>query len=92
MFEVINPEFIRLKEADEVPNENNSLGIEVYRGFLSLGYWKKILFIMDYKRSLELAYFFSDFNSYKTIFLNFNKKYKNKAACISSIKNGEPDF
>ncbi|EAR98741.2 UvrD/REP helicase amine-terminal domain protein (macronuclear) [Tetrahymena thermophila SB210] len=92
LFEVINPEFIRLKEADEVPNENNSLGIEVYRGFLSLGYWKKILFIMDYKRSLELAYFFSDFNSYKTIFLNFNKKYKNKAACISSIKNGEPDF
>ncbi|KAL4461532.1 hypothetical protein ABPG74_016156 [Tetrahymena malaccensis] len=92
LFEVINPEFIRLKEADEIANENNSLGIEVYRGFLSLGYWKKILFIMDYKRSLELAYFFSDFNSYKTIFLNFNKKYKNKAACISSIKNGEPDF
>lgn len=48
LFEVINPEFLRLKEADEVDLENNSLGIEVYRGLLMLGYWKKILFIMDY--------------------------------------------
>lgn len=92
LFEVINPEFIRLKEAGETISENNSLSVDVYRGFLALGYWKKILFIMDYKRSLDLAYYFSDFNSYKTIFLTFNKKYKNKATCISSIKSGEPDF
>lgn len=93
LFEILNPEFLRLKEAGEKPSESNSLGIEVYRGLLCLGFWRKILFIMDYERSLSLASFFADFTSYKTIFLTMNKKYKNKVSCIESIRTSTtPDF
>lgn len=48
LLEVINPEFLRLKDAGENVGDHNSLGIEVYRSLLMLGYWKKILYLMDY--------------------------------------------
>jgi len=87
LFEVINPEFLRLKRPDESVGDHNSLGVEVFRSLLLLGYWKKILFIMDYNRSLQLASYFSDFQSYKTIFLSYNSQYKNKASCLDSLNS-----
>lgn len=93
VFEVLNPEYIRLKESHEISTDTNSLGVEVYRGLLLLGFWKKVLFVMDYKRSLSLAAYFADYKTYKTIFITKNRQFSLKVACIDAITQANhPDF
>ncbi len=57
-----------------------------------LGYWKKILFQLDYKNALSLASSFSDFYNYKYIFLKYGE-YKDINMSVA-LKNNliKPDF
>ena len=64
MLEMINPEYIRLKEKD-----GKDLGIEAFQGLLLLGYWKKLVYIMDFDNSMALTNSFADFKNYKQAYL-----------------------
>jgi len=68
IFELINPEYLKLKHKGEKMYEGNSLGYECYTQLISLGLWKKCLFIMDYDNSLALASAFASFKNYKIIY------------------------
>ena len=64
VFEMINPEYLTLKESG-----GNNLGIDAFRGLLLLGYWKKLVYIMDFDNSLALTRTFGDFKNFKQIYL-----------------------
>lgn len=67
VFEMINPEYLSLKRH----KDTKSLGIEGFQGLLLLGYWKKLIYIMDKDNSLAVASTFADFKNYKHIYLTF---------------------
>ena len=69
ILESINPKFLTLKKEGELADETNSLGFDCYREMILLGFWKKCLFIMDYKNSLALASSYASFTNYKLIYL-----------------------
>lgn len=64
MYEMINPEYLCLKEDD-----GKNLGIEAFRGLILLGYWKKTVYVMDYGSSLAVTNSFGDFRNFKRIYL-----------------------
>lgn len=64
MLEMINPSYISLKEKD-----GKDLGIEAFQGLLLLGYWKKLVYIMDFDNSMALTSSFGDFKNYKQAYL-----------------------
>ena len=45
MFTLLEPKFLTVKEAGEVMDCENSLGVETYRTMLDLGFWKKLVYI-----------------------------------------------
>ena len=71
VFENINPEYLKIKK---IPSHFNSLGVECYRGLILLGYWKKVVFLMDFNNSLAVASTFADFENYVLIFFSNQKK------------------
>jgi len=75
IFEIVNPNYLKLKKSGEAITNENSLGDQAYTQLIQLGFWKKCLFIMDYKNSLALASAFCSFDSYKLIYLSGNAKY-----------------
>ena len=75
VLENINPILLNQKKKGEVLDQRNSLGYECFQKLISLGFWKKCLFIMDYDNSLALAAAFSSFKNYKMIFLQGNPEY-----------------
>eukprot|EP00358_Blepharisma_japonicum_P006165 CAMPEP_0202940410 /NCGR_PEP_ID=MMETSP1395-20130829/559_1 /ASSEMBLY_ACC=CAM_ASM_000871 /TAXON_ID=5961 /ORGANISM="Blepharisma japonicum, Strain Stock R1072" /LENGTH=991 /DNA_ID=CAMNT_0049634873 /DNA_START=326 /DNA_END=3298 /DNA_ORIENTATION=- len=79
VFEMINPEYLSLKEKADI----KSLGLEGFQGLLLLGYWKKLIYIMDKENSLALASTFGDFKNYKNIYLTFSCPESNIAEKIS---------
>jgi len=76
VLEIITPKYIQLKKKGETCNETNSLGDDCFSSLINLGFWKKCLFIMDYKNSLSLASAFASFNNYKIIYLTGSDDYK----------------
>ncbi|OMJ87824.1 hypothetical protein SteCoe_10388 [Stentor coeruleus] len=64
MYEMINPEYLSLKEED-----GRNLGIEAFRGLILLGYWKKTVYVMDYGSSLAVTNSFGDFRNFKRVYL-----------------------
>ena len=64
MLEMINPSYISLKEKD-----GKDLGVEAFQGLLLLGYWKKLVYIMDFDNSMALTSSFGDFKNYKQAYL-----------------------
>ena len=69
VFEMINPEYLSLKDFD-----GKSLGIEAFRGLLLLGYWKKTVYIMDFDNSLAVTRTFADFKNFKQVYMTKYKK------------------
>lgn len=53
-------------------DNSNSLGIECFQGLISLGFWKKCIYLMDYQNALSLTCSFADFKNFKIIFLSGN--------------------
>ena len=72
VFEVVNPACLKMKKFCDIIDSTNSLGLYCYRSLLFLGYWKKLVYIMDCDSSLTLTSTFADFQNYKMIYyMNF---------------------
>lgn len=78
VLENVNPNYLKLKTAQETCNSENSLGIEMFQGLLQLGFWKKVVFIADFQTALALTATFFDYSTYKLIFFLYNEKYRTK--------------
>ena len=86
VFEVIDPAYLKLKRYNEEINETNSLGEYCYNSLFFLGYWKKLVYIMDCASSLNLTSTFCDFKNYKIIYLiNYSKVKKEDASKVESL-------
>src|SRR5690606_10016704 len=88
ILEIINPAYIRLKKKGERVDETNSLGDQYLSHLISLGFWKKTLFMMDYKNALAVASAFASFKNYKILFLTGNPKYESWLSTFSPIEKG----
>ena len=89
VLEIINPKYLKLKKKGEVVDETNSLGDRCFNSLVSLGFWKKCLFLMDYTNSLGLASTFASFENYKLIFLTGSNTYNIPKDQIKSLVEGE---
>ena len=86
VFEVVNPEFLKMKKYMEIVDETNSLGVYFNRCMLLLGYWKKLVYIVDCENSLAITSTFADYYNYKLIFLiNFGNVSKENVVNIQTL-------
>ena len=86
VFEVVNPEFLKMKKYMEIADETNSLGVYFNRCMLLLGYWRKLVYIVDCENSLAITSTFADYYNYKLIYLiNFGNVSKQNVANIQTI-------
>ncbi len=76
ILEITNPSYLKLKKKGEKIDETNSLGEQCFTQLISLGFWKKTLFIMDYYNSLAVASAYASFKNYKIIYLTGNPTHE----------------
>lgn len=57
--ELIEPKYLKIKEGNL--DNSNSLGSYCYTALKNLGFWKKLIYLMDIKSSLTVASMFADF-------------------------------
>ena len=70
-----------MKPYGEHLDETNSLGMQTYRTILNLGFWKKLVYILQSKMSMHMCMKFFDFKNYRLIlrgFLSHEEKLNNK--------------
>lgn len=82
MFEMINPEYLRLKSRLNF----QTLGLECFQALVLMGFWKKTVYIMDIENSLAVLWSFSDFRNYKNVFLHF---LPDAEVCKATIPNND---
>jgi len=58
VFGLIEPKFLTLKQPGQILTKSNSLGMQTYRTLLSLGYWKKLVYLTQAQISLDLCFKF----------------------------------
>ena len=88
VFEVVNPVYLKLKKYLELVDVTNSLGVYCYKSMIILGYWKKLVYIMDCESSLALTSSFADYHNYKLLFLmNFGNLSKANASSVQENIN-----
>ena len=71
-----------MKNFGERLTDDNSLGMQAYITILNLGYWKKLVYILEKKISLHLCMKFFDFKNYMLLmkaFMTQDEKIDNKA-------------
>ena len=71
-----------MKDFGQKLEDDNSLGIQAYRTILTLGFWKKLVYILEKKISLHLCLKFFDFKNYILLmkaFVTQEEKIKNRA-------------
>ena len=61
--ELIEPKYLKIKECKL--DHDNSLGQYCFTGLLNLGFWKKLLYLMDLKSGLKIASMFADFKNFR---------------------------
>ncbi|CAD8069898.1 unnamed protein product [Paramecium sonneborni] len=71
ILESINPQFLQFKFEQQF-NTSNSFGITCYKELIGLGYWKTVIYQLNYQHALKLC---RSFNSYKDI-INIIQKIK----------------
>ena len=62
-------------------SEENSLGMQAYMNILNLGFWKKLVYILEKKLSLQLCIKFYDFRNFCILtkaFLTQEEKLEHK--------------
>ena len=70
-----------MKNFGERLTDENSLGMQAYTTILNLGYWKKLVYILEKKISLNLCMKFFDFKNYMLLmkaFMTQDEKINNK--------------
>ena len=78
---LLDNNFLSMKPYGEHLDETNSLGMQTYRTILNLGFWKKLVYILQSKMSMHLCMKFFDFRNYRLIlrgFLSHEEKLNNK--------------
>ena len=89
VLEVVNPAYLKLKKYMEMVDETNSLGTYCYKSMLLLGYWKKLVYIMDCEGSLSLTSTFADYYNYKMLYaINFGNLTKENAMEVQHKAKG----
>lgn len=71
VFQLIDPKFLTLKQANVALDDTNSLGMSTYRNLLSFGYWKKLVYLTQSLTGLDLCYKFYNVEHFKMIKDNF---------------------
>lgn len=71
MLGLIEADYLRMKPFGEYLTRDNSLGIETYKNILNLGFWKKLVYILEKKLSLDLCLKFFDFKNFNIIMRAF---------------------
>jgi len=60
VLELVSSKYLKLKDFDHPLTNQNSLGIENYRLMFSLGFWKKLVYTLNGRMSLQLCLKFTD--------------------------------
>ena len=85
-----------MKNFGERLTDENSLGMQAYITILNLGYWKKLVYILEKKISLQLCMKFFDFKNYMLLmkaFMTQDEKINNKALLeVWSLKTQVKSF
>ena len=79
---LIDTNYLKMKNFGERLTAENSLGMQAYTTILNLGFWKKLVYILEKKISLHLCMKFFDFKNYLIImkaFMTQEEKLHNKA-------------
>lgn len=61
---LIDSSFLKIKNFGEQLTDENSLGMQAYMTILNLGFWKKLVYILEKKISLHLCLKFSDLKNF----------------------------
>ena len=61
---LIDANYLKMKSFGESLTHENSLGMQTYRNILNLGFWKKLVYILEKKMSLQLCLKFFDFTNF----------------------------
>ena len=78
---LIDTNFLKIKDFGERLTDDNSLGFQSYITIFNLGFWKKLVYILEKKLSLQLCMKFSDFKNFQLLmkaFMTQEEKIKNK--------------
>lgn len=54
MFSLVSPDLIRQVKTEDITSNNQIVDIECWRFLFYLGFWKKLIYIMDSMSSLKL--------------------------------------
>ena len=68
---LIDTNYLRMKPFGEALTDDNSLGMQSYRNILNLGFWKKLVYILEKRLSLHLCLKFFDFKNFWVILKAF---------------------
>jgi len=71
---LIESKFLELKQPGSVIDETNSLGMTTYRNLLSLGYWKKLVYLTEAQIGLDLCFKFYNIENFKILKDNLLQK------------------
>ena len=93
---LIDTNYLKMKNFGERLTDENSLGMQAYTTILNLGYWKKLVYILEKKISLQLCMKFFDFKNYMLLmkaFMTQDEKINNKALLeVWSLKTQVKSF
>ncbi|CAD8202580.1 unnamed protein product [Paramecium octaurelia] len=73
IFEAINPEILKFKYEDYL-DFNNSFGLKCYQDLIGLGFWKQIIFQMNYQHSKDLCLSFNNHSDLVSILQHMKKE------------------
>jgi hypothetical protein len=68
---LVDSKFLTLKGPNEKLTIHNSLGMSSYRLILSLGFWKKLVYLTQADMSLDLCHKFFNKENFDIIYENF---------------------
>ena len=78
MLKLIDPNMIKQTKTEDIKEGNRSLNAECWRYIYYLGFWKKLIYIMDTHTSLQLCFSVCDFENFKTVYLiNYRPELSN---------------
>ena len=78
---LLDQNYLKMKPWGQKLTDENSLGIEAYCSILCMGFWKKLVYILEKKISLQLCLKFFDFQNFMIVskaFLTHEEKLNNK--------------
>jgi len=69
MLSLVSPQMIQQQKTEDMPKEDIMSKLECWRMLFYLGFWKKLIFILDSMTSLKLSYTIRDFKNFKIVYL-----------------------